>query len=274
MLKRLIKISKQQLLLPFYHLVSDNEPEYVKGLYKSKTIQQFKNDLELFLKYYEPITLEDVILFNKGELKLLKPSFHLTFDDGLSNFYHVIAPILSKKNIPATVFVNTAFVDNKDLFYRYKEVLKDRNSTFNKPDFLKTEKPYLSVTQIKELQKQGFTFGAHSVNHPKYSTISLEKQLEQTIDSVEWVSKNLQEKHKVFSFPFYDIGVSKDFFKTIKGKINLSFGTSALNLDEISFNLQRIDMEKSGKNPLFFLVKKHFVFLIKKAMNKHIIYRK
>ena len=126
MLKRLIKISKQQLLLPFYHLVSDNEPEYVKGLYKSKTIQQFKNDLELFLKYYEPITLEDVILFNKGELKLLKPSFHLTFDDGLSNFYHVIAPILSKKNIPATVFVNTAFVDNKDLFYRYKEVLKDR----------------------------------------------------------------------------------------------------------------------------------------------------
>ncbi len=274
MLKALINISKQQLILPFYHLVSDSEPNFVSGLYKPKTIQQFKTDLDCFLKYYQPITLEQVIHYNKGKIKLEKPSFHLTFDDGLSNFYHIVAPILIEKKIPATVFLNTDFVDNKALFYRYEEVLKNQHSTFNTQTFLSTEKPYLSLKQIKGLQQQGFTFGAHSKNHPNYIKISYEEQLSQTLESVKWIAENLQEKYAVFSFPFYDTGVSKAFFKNIEGKIVLSFGTSALNLDEISTNLQRIDMEKSGKRPLFFLVKKHLIFLIKKVMNKHIIYRK
>jgi len=274
MLRTLINISKQQLILPFYHLVSDDAPHFVNGLYKPKSIQQFKTDLDFLLKYYQPITLEQVIHYNKGKIKLEKPSFHLTFDDGLANFYHIVAPILTEKKIPATVFLNTDFVDNKELFYRYKEVLKHKNSTFNTQTFLSTEKPYLSLKQIKELQQQGFTFGAHSKNHPNYTTISLEEQLIQTLESVKWITTNLQEKYAVFSFPFYDTGVSKAFFKRIESKITLSFGTSALNLDEIHSNLQRIDMEKSGKRPLFFLVKKHLIFLIKKVMNKHIIYRK
>ncbi len=49
-----------------------------------------------------------------------KPSFHLTFDDGLKEIYSEIAPILERKGIPATFFINTDFVDNKTLFYRYK----------------------------------------------------------------------------------------------------------------------------------------------------------
>jgi peptidoglycan/xylan/chitin deacetylase (PgdA/CDA1 family) len=46
--------------------------------------------------------------------------FFLSFDDGLSEIYHTIAPILMEKGIPATFFLNTDFIDNKDLFYRLK----------------------------------------------------------------------------------------------------------------------------------------------------------
>ena len=51
----------------------------------------------------------------------------LTFDDGLVECYDVILPILEKHSIPAVFFVNTAFIDNKDLFYRYKASLLVEN---------------------------------------------------------------------------------------------------------------------------------------------------
>lgn len=292
MLKILTKITGNILILPFYHLVDNEAPAFVKSLYKPRTIVQFNSDLDFFLKHYTPINLEEVIQFNQGKITLEKPSFHLTFDDGLSNFYHVVAPILKKRNIPATVFLNTDFVDNKDLFYRYKEVLfgevkkrkqvpkevqKNKNTSIQEAhvrSFLADKKPYLSLEQIKELQQEGFTFGAHSVNHPLYANISLKEQIRQTLESNQWIDRNLKEKHKAFSFPFHDIGVSKQFFIEIKDKVAITFGSSAINLDEIKTNLQRLDMEKSGEYPCLFLFKKQVFFLLKKMLNRHIISRK
>jgi peptidoglycan/xylan/chitin deacetylase (PgdA/CDA1 family) len=78
--------------------------------------------------------LEEFIALSKSGKKVHKNSFHLTFDDGLSNFYNVVAPILLKKKIPATVFINTDFVDNKDLFYRYKASLLYQNYQKSSPE--------------------------------------------------------------------------------------------------------------------------------------------
>jgi peptidoglycan/xylan/chitin deacetylase (PgdA/CDA1 family) len=47
----------------------------------------------------------------------------LSFDDGLREFHDVAAPILLRKGIPAVCFLNSAFIDNADLFYRYKASL-------------------------------------------------------------------------------------------------------------------------------------------------------
>jgi peptidoglycan/xylan/chitin deacetylase (PgdA/CDA1 family) len=256
--------------------VSDETPLFVKDLYSPRAISQFKTDLEVFLKYYQPISLEEVILHNSGKKLLSKPSFHLTFDDGLANFYEVIAPILKEKNIPATVFLNTAFVDNKNLFYRYKEVLfgeerKEKRETIQ--HFLEKEKPYLTLKQIKELQKQGFTFGSHSVNHPLYQKLTLDEQILETKESLQWIATNLQEKYHVFSFPFHDIGITKNFFDAIKDNVEITFGTSGFKKDEISTNLHRLDMEKAIGNTKAFLKKEYIKLFIKKVANKYLIKR-
>ena len=44
----------------------------------------------------------------------------LTFDDGFSEIYHVIAPILMNKGIPATFFLTTACLDNQELAHHNK----------------------------------------------------------------------------------------------------------------------------------------------------------
>ena len=123
MLRFLMTLSKQRLLLPFYHIIADKTPTFAKHLYTAKSIANFERDITTFLQFYEPISLQELIRLSKEKNSNQQPKVHLTFDDGLSNFYEVVAPILKEKNIPATVFINTDFIDNKDLFYRYKASL-------------------------------------------------------------------------------------------------------------------------------------------------------
>lgn len=120
--KSLIKWTGQKNVFPFYHAISDEKLPFISPLYRHKNIQEFENDLDYLLKYYRPIGLDELLEHKKNNTSL-QGVFHLSFDDGLSNFYHTIAPILKRKGIPATVFLNADFIDNKKLFYRYKSAL-------------------------------------------------------------------------------------------------------------------------------------------------------
>ena len=93
---------------------------HIVNLYKYKNVNSFRSDLDFFLKYYKPLDLFDLINLIKNNKKPDSNSFFLSFDDGLSEFYHIISPILLEKGIPSTCFLNSAFIDNKDLFFRYK----------------------------------------------------------------------------------------------------------------------------------------------------------
>ena len=321
MLQFLIHKTQKHQILPFYHYVANQVLAYIKHLYTPKTVNEFIRDLNTFLRYYESVNLTQTIQTNLHNTNNKKKSFHITFDDGLSNFYHVVAPILLKKNITATVFINTDFIDNKDLFYRYKASLlveeylnasnkkqkiitdfilhKTNGNTilpkefllnityqnkellnvlaeeinFSFSEFLTAEKPYLSTNQIKELQNQGFTIGAHSKDHPLYQDLSVEQQIQQTLESLHYLKKEFNIKHNTFAFPFYDTNISRDFFLGIEQEITLTFGTSNLKTDEIPFNLQRLDMEKNKGNAKLFLLKNYVKLLLQKQKNKHIIKR-
>lgn len=113
-------ISQQRLLSLFYHTISDNDLAHIKHLYKVRDSRTFRQDLDYLLQHYEPIDLSQLIEHAQKGKALPKNAFFLTFDDGLSECYHVIAPILKEKGIPATFFLNSDFVDNKALMFRYK----------------------------------------------------------------------------------------------------------------------------------------------------------
>ncbi|MFT5167639.1 MAG: peptidoglycan/xylan/chitin deacetylase (PgdA/CDA1 family) [Saprospiraceae bacterium] len=123
-LEWLISISGQRLFLPFYHSVQNEVPlSHIQHLYPLRTVKNFEKDIDFLLKNYTPIDLRGLV----DQLKSGKPfeanTFFLSFDDGLREVYDFIEPILSKKGVPATIFLNAAFVDNRDLFFRYKASL-------------------------------------------------------------------------------------------------------------------------------------------------------
>lgn len=113
-------LTRQALICPFYHTIEPNEPSMIRHLYQPLSLDRFTNDLKFLLKYFNPISAKDLYLSVTQDKPIRKPSFFLTFDDGLREIYDIVFPLLQKKGITAAVFVNTDFIDNKDLFYRYK----------------------------------------------------------------------------------------------------------------------------------------------------------
>jgi peptidoglycan/xylan/chitin deacetylase (PgdA/CDA1 family) len=117
------KFIRFPLLAPFYHIVSNEEVPHVKHLFGFRTIDEFQKDMEFFLKYYRPLTLDDLLVHARNGRPLAKNCFFLSFDDGLRENHDIIAPILKKMGIPATFFVTTATLDNADMLYRHKASL-------------------------------------------------------------------------------------------------------------------------------------------------------
>ena len=291
-------LTKQKIILPFYHTVAEQPLPHVKHLYRMKTVQEFQKDLEFLLQHFKPIDIETFYHFHVNNIIPKKPVFHLTFDDGLKEIYEIVAPVLLKNGIPATFFINSGFTDNKALFYRYHasliienfqkegkltntlktEILacsyKNKDELFQYflpqevTDFLHKKQPYLTTEQIKDLSNKGFTIGAHSVDHPYYYEITLDEQLRQTRESLKFVSSIVNQKLRLFAFPFTDFMVSKKFFEEIKPAVDLSFGTAGLTLDEVLFNYQRIEGEKKKMKPLDSILRKEYLKFVGKFILK------
>ena len=237
--------------LPFYHTVSNENIPYILNYYY-RNLSEFEKELDYYLKYFKPVSREYVLKNPDSKEKV----FHLSFDDGLKECADIIAPILLRKGVPATFFVNSGFVDNKSLFHRYKaslilneltdnpsseatqfllsnglnekNILQTDNSKVNILDeaanilgidfreLLKTENPYLTTEQIINLKDSGFTIGAHSRNHPEFWNISEEEQFLEIEQSMNWVVEKFNPAIKAFAFPFTDSGVSLKLFQKLK----------------------------------------------------------
>jgi peptidoglycan/xylan/chitin deacetylase (PgdA/CDA1 family) len=242
---------KTPVFQPFYHVVSNENLPHILN-YNYRNTAQFEKELDFYLKYFKPVSLSDLMTGKN----LPKNAFHLSFDDGLKECAEIIAPILIKKGIPSTFFVNPGFVDNKQLFHKYKaslifrklnespaseaeKILGDnklqgektlkatilQNKILDKiavmlginfDEFLVKQKPYLSTEQLLKLKEQGFSIGAHSFYHPEFWMIPEEEQLVEIKKSMDWLVEKINPEIKAFSFPFTDSGVSQKVMEALK----------------------------------------------------------
>lgn len=106
---------KEQPVFPCYHLVGNEKRDHIKYLYQYKNIEQFKSDVDLLSSNYVPLSIEQIL---KGTIS--NNTFLFTFDDGLSEIYTTIYPILKEKKITAIFFVNPDFVDNNKIMHKHR----------------------------------------------------------------------------------------------------------------------------------------------------------
>jgi peptidoglycan/xylan/chitin deacetylase (PgdA/CDA1 family) len=288
------KLTQINLIVPLYHMISNEEVLHFKHLNEYKNVKQFVDDLNYLLKRYVPVSLFDIADFLKNGHSLPDRAFLLTFDDGFREMHDVVAPILLKKGVPATFFLTTDFIDNRRMCYLHKASIlaehfqKTRNSRLSekikelvlrnniqtedaKPgilsinyqqrgvideiaqlmnidfdNYLSINKPYLTSAQIEKLIGDGFAIGAHSIDHPLFSSLDLKEQLYQAVESVKCIRERFGLNYGAFAFPHDDIDVSIRFFNELynSGLVDVSFGTGGMIEDVVPNNIQRINFEK------------------------------
>ncbi len=294
----------QRLILPFYHAVSDEPPTHLRSLYHVRTMKQFEADIDFLLRHYQPLSIHQLHQHIQQKTQPSKPSFFLSFDDGLREFKDNAWPVLKRKGVPVALFVNSAFVDNKELFYRFKAALlieelakgtldvdaatlkavsyHERSALddyaaaagLNFASYLQKVRPYLTVEELRDLCAEGVVIGAHSVDHPHFYQLSLDDALQQLSLSMQFVQHTFKTKQNIFSFPFTDWGVSKVFFERMYAAgIDLSFGTAGVKKEKEGRHLQRIPVEDHKQNMLVILLKQYLYYLVKAPLGKNTIRR-
>lgn len=166
--------------------------------------------------------------------------------------------------------ISTINYNNKDLLNSLAELMD-----FDFKNYQNNHKIYMNENDLNFVKNQGFEIAAHSWDHPYFSELSLEEQLENTKKSLNFM-KEKGFLNEAFAFPFTDFGVKKVFFDNLfkeNQDLAFTFGTAGMKIDSFSKNLHRIAMENgfSAKEEINF---ENNYFQIKKIFNKNKIFRK
>ncbi len=105
-------ISRNKLVILNFHQVLENNDVLRPG---EPNKEKFDWQMALLKTYYKPMSISYALNL-LGQGKLPTNSVCITFDDGYLNNYTVALPLLKKHNIPATVFVASAFSHGENMW--------------------------------------------------------------------------------------------------------------------------------------------------------------
>jgi peptidoglycan/xylan/chitin deacetylase (PgdA/CDA1 family) len=114
-------------------------------------------------------------------------SFAITFDDGYQSVYEQAFPILQHYGFSATVFLTVGENGNRAESERLPSMC---------------ERSMLSWHEIKEMQRGGITFGAHTLTHPDLTRLSLAELNSQVYDSKAVIEDTLGSDVTCFAYPY------------------------------------------------------------------------
>jgi peptidoglycan/xylan/chitin deacetylase (PgdA/CDA1 family) len=114
-------------------------------------------------------------------------SVMLTFDDAYEDFYSEGFPVLQQSGLSSTLFV-----------------VVDRIGKANSwdADTRLQQRPLLSLQQLRELRRQGVTFGSHSLTHPRLPELSDHELRREVTDSKSRLEDLLGAEVICFSYPY------------------------------------------------------------------------
>ena len=117
------RLVRREWIAVFYHAVSDEPMPHVRNLYPIVPVSAFEDALRYLKTHYTPVTYAQMHAHIFEGAPLPPRAVHLSFDDGYTECFSVVRPLLKKHDFPATFFLVTGLLDNRQLFYRNKQSL-------------------------------------------------------------------------------------------------------------------------------------------------------
>ncbi len=154
----------------------------------------------------------------------------------------------------------TVGYDKKEIITKALDILElDIN------DYLKTKKPYMDIEDIKWLKDNGFHIGSHSIDHTPLHKLPFDEQVNQMIESTDYVQNTFDLPYRISSLPHNDRGLEGAFFHQMRQSLDLLFGGHGLTHKNHFNYFKRVNPEHS-RNIRFFLEKQYGIQLVKKYL--------
>ena len=165
-----------------YHKITDS-PKTTHDL----TRKHFQEHVKILSNEYDVASLPDLAHQLKNFNAPKSGSLAITFDDGYSEISDYVAETLQKYGLTATFFVVTGFIDG--------ELKSDRG-------------PYVSWDALRNMNRNGFSVGSHSVSHFSMNDMKPERLDRELSHSFQRIHSELGSPPCGFSYPY---GTRRDF---------------------------------------------------------------
>ena len=218
-----------------YHSIDDS------GSVISTPCRQFRDQMQFLRdRQFNIVSLKQLVTLILNKQPLPDKTVAITFDDGFANLYSVAYPILRSCGFTATIFLVPGYCGKN-------------NQWPGQPEGIPTL-DLLDWERIREMNDDGFDFGAHTMEHADLSTLPTERAREEIVSSKLIIQEHLGKSVEFFAYPY---GTKN---KEIEAMVRMNFhgacGTNLgfTNMNSNIYELPRIDMFYFSTNMLFKLV--------------------
>ena len=187
-----------------FHHVTDT-PKFTK----SGCILSSENFYDVINYFNNYTSVKDSLRFS------FKKRVALTFDDGLSDVFHIAYPFLKKKQIPFTVFVVTDFLDTDG---------------------------YITTEELKTLAADPLvTIGSHGMSHKVFPQMTAEEKKKELIISKEKLEIVIGKEVDFFA---YSHGQYDEVTLSLVRVYKYAFGVTAVPLLHIMKTVKRYTLPR------------------------------
>lgn len=108
--------NKKKTIILMFHGITNHHDPLLNFDYKHVEVQKFESFLKYLIQKYSCIPFEDYMKWRLGISKTLpKNPLVITFDDGYSNNYKYLFPLIKKYNLPVTIFLPVDCISNQKI---------------------------------------------------------------------------------------------------------------------------------------------------------------
>ena len=167
-----------------FHRVNDDIPE--DGITVSTA--RFRTVIRAIRERYHPLTLTQLLDHLDEKTPWPRGSVVVTFDDGYLDNFSSAAPILAEYGVPATFFI-VANAMGTGRVMPWEQHLQGRVT-------------WMTWNQVRELHRQGFEVGSHTLTHPDLGKVRGAEAWREISESKTKLQDELGAPVPLFAYPF------------------------------------------------------------------------
>ena len=149
--------------------------------------RRFAEQMAWLGRTHHPVNLDTLIAGLDGREELPENSVAVTFDDGFNKTFEHALPILTRHQIPATMFIVA------DRIGRDNDWMQRRG---------RPRRRLMDAVQICDMHAAGITIGSHTLTHPQLPECTPEVMRTEITDSKARLEDVLSSPVKHFAYPF------------------------------------------------------------------------